>query len=73
MPKTALNEEQYLAELNRLLSQHEHYKVGMAFIPCPEGTSGRGMSGYSVTGPFSLNGVYAQVAHQVDQMFYLDI
>lgn len=67
----ALNEDEYLAELNRRLRAHEMYREGMAFIPYPEGTSGRGMSGYTVTGPYELMGVYAQVAHSVGRDFIL--
>ena len=58
MAKGRLNEDQYLAELNRRLKEHEMYEEGMAFIPFPEGSSGSGMSGYSITGPFNLTGVY---------------
>jgi hypothetical protein len=67
--KPRLNEDQYLAELNRQLREHEYFREGMAFVPSPEGATGRAMSGYSVTGPFGLLGVYAQVAHRVGEQF----
>lgn len=73
MQKLTLNENQYIAELNQRLLKHELYQVGMAFIPYPEGTEGDNMSGYSVTGPFELMSVYAQVASQVMQQFVLHI
>lgn len=73
MPKPRLNEDQYLSEQNRQLLQHEQFRERMAFIPYPEGSSGCGMSGYSVTGPFELMGVFAQVANQVKQQFDLDV
>jgi hypothetical protein len=73
MAKGTLNEDGYLAELNRRLLQHEMYKEGMAFVPYPAGSSGAGMSGYSTTGPFHLTGVYAQVAHSVDRDFILKV
>ncbi len=71
MPKPQLNEDQYLAELNQQLRNHESFREGMAFVPYPEGTTGRAMSGYTVTGPFEFMGIYAQVAHQVAAQFYL--
>jgi hypothetical protein len=71
MQKVSLNPDQYLAELNRQLQQHENYSDGMAFMPYPEGSTGSGMSGYSINGPFNLTGIYAQVAHQVSLKFTL--
>lgn len=73
MPKPKLNEDQYIAELNRELTKDEYYHEGMAFVPSPPGTTGRGMTGYSVTGPFHLMGVYARVAHKVAQEFELNV
>ncbi len=73
MSKPTLNEDQYLAEMNRQLSQHELFQEGMAFISYPEGTTGHSMSGYTVTGPFGLMGVYAQIAHLVGQQFDLTV
>lgn len=73
MAKGSLNEDQYIAELNRRLTKHKMYKSGMAFVPFPEGTSGNQMSGYSVTGPFHLMGVYAQVAHSMEEDFTLKV
>jgi hypothetical protein len=71
MPNPQLNEDQYLTELNRQLRNHEGFREGMAFAPYPEGTTGRAMSGYAVTGPFGLMGIYAQVAHRVADQFDL--
>lgn len=73
MAKERLNGDQYLAELNRRLKVHEMYEEGMAFIPFPEGSSGSGMSGYSITGSFHLTGVYSQITHSVDAEFDLAI
>lgn len=69
MPKQRLNADQYIAEMNRQLLQHELYREGMRFIPYPEGSSGHAMSGYTVTGPFELMNIYAQIAHHVGQQF----
>ncbi len=71
MFKPTLDENQYIAELNRQLRQHEQYHEGMEFIPYPLGARGKAMSGYTVTGPFGLMGVYAQVAHNVGEQFDL--
>ena len=73
MSKILLNEDQYLAELNRELHSHHLFKEGMAFVPYPEGAAGRAMSGYAVTGPFELMGIYAQVAHRVADQFDLSV
>jgi hypothetical protein len=73
MPKPPLTADQHIAEMNRQLRQQEYYRQGMAFMPYPEGATGRAMSGYSVTGPFDLIGIYAQVAHQVSEQFDLAV
>ena len=73
MAKPKLTPDQHIAELNRRLRQHEYYRKGMAFVPSPPNSSGRKMSGYTVTGPYGLMGVYAQVAHQVSDEFDLDV
>lgn len=67
MNKPMLTPDQHIAELNRRLRQHPGYREGMAFLPYPEGSTGRSMSGYSVTGPFDLMGIYSQIAHEVAQ------
>ena len=71
MQKLTLDENQYISMLNQRLLQHERYQEGMAFIPYPTGAKGGSMSGYSVTGPFELMGVYAQIAAQIEQQFTL--
>ena len=73
MNKPMLTPDQHIAEMNRRLRQHEDYREGMAFVPYPEGTTGRSMSGYSVTGPFDLMGIYAQIAHEVARHFDLKV
>ena len=73
MAKPKLNEGQYIAEMNRQLRDHEDFREGMAFVPYPEGANGRAMSGYSVTGPFGLMGVFAQIAHSVADQYDLDV
>lgn len=71
MQKETLTPDQYLAKMNQQLQTHRDYRKGMEFTAYPEGTSGSAMSGYSTTGPFSLTGIYAQVAHQVSEQFNL--
>jgi hypothetical protein len=66
-------EYRYPAEMNRRLRQHELYRPDMAFVPAPKGAIGRGMSGYDVTGPHDLMGVYSQVAHVVAGEFGFSI
>ena len=66
-----LTEDQHLAEMNQQLRQHEFFQDGMAFVPYPVGSAGSSMSGYEVTGPFELMGIYAQVAYWVGQQFVL--
>ncbi len=71
MIRPTLTPEQYLVELNRRLKLHEAYVDGMEFIPFPLGAVGRDLSGYSVTGPFGLMGIYALISHQVTADFDL--
>ena len=72
MTKPMLTPDQHIAEMNRRLQQHPNFRDGMAFVPYPNGASGRAMSGYSVTGPYGLMGIYAQIAHEVDRQFDLN-
>ena len=69
MPKPRLTPEAYIAEMNRQLREHEHFREGMAFYTYPEGARGNAITGYDVTGPFQLIGVYAQVAKKVADQF----
>ena len=71
MPKPQLDADQHLAMLNQELRKHEHFQEGMAFLPYPDGTRGRAMTGYSVTGPVNLMGIYAKVASSVATQFHL--
>lgn len=73
MNKPTLSPDQHITELNARLQLHREYRVGMAFVAYPEGATGNSMSGYSVTGPFGLMGIYAQVAHNVANHFDLAI
>lgn len=73
MNKPTLTPDQHITELNRRLQLHREYRDGMAFVAYPEGAAGSSMSGYSVTGPFGLMGIYAQVAHDVANHFDLVI
>ena len=67
MDKRRLTEDEYIAELNRQLKQHEYYKDGMEFLPYPANATGKNITGYSVKGPFKNIGVFAQVAHKVSE------
>ena len=71
MTKPTLTPDQHIAELNCRLRLQRQYRDGTAFVAYPEGATGRSMSGYSVTGPFGLMGIYAQVAHDVANHFDL--
>ena len=71
MSKPTLTPDQFIDEMNSRLGQHQNYRQGMAFVPYPEGSTGRSMTGYCVTGPFYLMGVYTQVAHEVIEKFDL--
>ena len=73
MPKVMVTEDRYIDELNRLLRGHELYLDKMAFLPYPAGATGHAITGYSVAGPLSLTGVYAQVAQQAEEQFSLDV
>ena len=73
MNKPQLTENEYIAELNRQLEQDDYYEEGMEFVAYPKGASGKGMSGYSVKGPHSKIGVFAQVAHKVSERYDLKI
>jgi hypothetical protein len=50
MTKPRLNEDSYIAELNRRLAQHPDYSPGMAFIPYPEYARGGAITGLSTIG-----------------------
>ena len=65
MSKRRLAEDELIAELNKNLREDCDYKQGMAFVPYPDGATGREMSGYATTGPFNLTGTYSRVAHKV--------
>lgn len=74
MAKKRITEDQHLAELNRELRKDEEFMRGMEFLPSPPGSSGREMSGYTVTGRFQnfqWLGIYARVAHKVAEQFEL--
>jgi len=73
MNKPQLTENEYIAELNRQLEKHEYYEEGMEFVASPEGAIGKGMTGYSVKGPHSKIGVFAQVAHKVSERYDLKV
>jgi len=45
----------------------------MEFYPYSEGATGRGMAGYSVKGPYSKIGVFAQVAQKVSENYNLKV
>jgi hypothetical protein len=64
---------QHIEEMNRRLKLHSEYVHGMAFVPYPNDASVHSISGYSVTGPLELMGVYAQIAHEVSKLFNLKI
>ena len=65
MTEHHLTEEDLIAELNSQLRKDTYYQEGMAFMAYPEGARGRGVRGYSTTGPMRLTGVYVRVAHEV--------
>ena len=72
MPKQRVTEDQYLAELNRQLQEDEDFEEGMEFLPAPDGSSGRAMSGYTMRGKFTnwnWIGIYARIAHRVADDF----
>jgi hypothetical protein len=73
MTKPRHTPDQHIEEMNRRLRLHSEYREGMAFVPYPNGATGHAMSGYSVTGPFDLMGIYAQVAHAVAEHFDLKV
>ncbi len=68
--KIKVDENQYMAELNFKLKQHEMYEEGMMFVPFPKGATGSDIQGYSTTRPFHLTGIYAQVAYSVNEAFF---
>ena len=72
MSKTRITADQYLEELNRHLREDKAFEDGMEFLPSPPGSSGAEMSGYSMTGRFTnwhWIGVYARVAHKVEEKY----
>jgi len=73
MSKPELTKDEYIDELNEELKEHEYYEKGMAFYPYSEGVTGRGVAGYSVKGPHSKIGVFAQVAQKVSENYNLKV
>jgi hypothetical protein len=73
MGKPQLTEHDYIAELNRQLRQHDYYEKGMEFTAHPDGVTGIDMTGYSVKGPHSKIGVFAQIAHKVSERYDLKV
>lgn len=73
MSKPELTKDEYIAELNDELKEHEYYEKGMEFYPYPEGATERNMAGYSVQGPYSKIGVFAQVAQKVSENYNLKV
>jgi hypothetical protein len=73
MGKLQLTGQDYIAELNRQLRQHEYFEEGMVFTAAPEGATGKDMTGYSTKGPHSKIGVFAQIAHKVDERYELKV
>jgi hypothetical protein len=71
MSKPLLTENEYIAELNRQLRQHNLYEDGMEFVAHPKDANGKNMTGYSVIGPHLKIGVFAQVAHSVSEHYEL--
>ena len=72
MKRRVISPDEHLRELNERLKEHSGYREGMEFRPYPEGSSGRAMSGYIITGPYELAGIYAQVAQSVCDDFDIE-
>jgi len=64
MEKPQVNEDGYLAELNKALQAHPNYRSGMKFLPYPEGSSGSGVMGFTWV-PMTEIGVFAEVSNGV--------
>jgi hypothetical protein len=71
MIKPQLTEKEYIAELNKQLEEHEYYEKGMEFIPYPINASNKNIAGYSVRGPIGKIGVFAIIAHRVNDIYDL--
>ena len=68
-----LDAQGHIDLLNRELRYHEYFKEGMEFLPYPVAVADRALTGYSVTGPYELRGVYAAVAGIVASRFSLPV
>ncbi len=70
MGKPTLNEDQFIAELNRRLKAMPWYKWDMAVVAAPPGSAGVTASGYDVVGAVS-GGQMAEIEREVLKEFDL--
>jgi hypothetical protein len=66
MSRKELNEDQYIAELNRRLIKHPEYTEGLEFMAYPPGPTGGDISGVAHSG-FALVKAYIETINSVDQ------
>lgn len=71
MAKTPVSEQQHLDLLNEALKKQENYVNGMAFVPVPPGSSGKGMSGYDTTTPIEQGPAYHAAIKAVNEAYEL--
>jgi hypothetical protein len=72
MEKPRLNEDLYIAELNRRLQEHPDYSPGMAFLPHPQGATGGNIMGIAIAG-FGYNSTYIDVSNAVQNDFDVEV
>lgn len=70
MTANLLNEEEYIAELNRQLVLHPAYEPGMAFMAHPPGATGGDVAGIAIAG-FVWGRAYMEVSNSVAANFEL--
>lgn len=72
MAKQRLNEDAYIAELNRRLQEHPDYTPDMAFRAYPDGARGGNITGIAITG-FGYNRAYMETSNAVQNDFDVEV
>jgi hypothetical protein len=72
MTKPCLNEDAYIAELNRRLANHPDYSPGMEFRPYPEYARGREITGLTTIG-IGFHHAYRDTEAEVQSEFDIEL
>ncbi|MFL9922878.1 hypothetical protein PQR62_01280 [Herbaspirillum lusitanum] len=71
MAKIKLDEDGYIAEMNRRLCAHPEYEGGMEFLPHPPGSAGKSILGIAWAG-IMFKQAYREVLQSMEADFELE-